>query len=221
MDKTIQAIKRRRLRIILSIGLLVLLTLAIRISDAVDLGAIADYVDDSGSIGVIVFGLVYFGLILIGVSTAALTVIAGTLFGIITAMVVVVASATLSAAAAFMIARHAKHLLYKKTVGTTSELGIVQRIDRAAKHNGFSAVAVMRLSFLPYIPVSYGAGFVRNLRFRDFIWATFVTNILRSFVFIFLGASFRESFPIFLVAIGVVVGYVLLSKKLRRKVISR
>lgn len=96
---------------------------------------------------------------------------------------------------------------------------IVNVIEKNCKDNGFTAIAILRLSFMPYIILSYAAGLVKTLRFRDFILATFLTNIFGSFVFIILGASLTQSWPLFIVAVVLVLLFTILSKHLKSKIL--
>ncbi|MEX0668807.1 MAG: VTT domain-containing protein [Candidatus Saccharimonadales bacterium] len=217
MDKVAHNISKHRLKITLTVSALVVLGLLIRLYDFIDLGAIVTFVEDLGFMGIFVYGLIYFILSLVGISTAVLTVFAGTLFGVVLGMGVAITAATASATVAFYVARYAKKRLRTRFGGRNTNQGIVHRIESTADTSGFSTIALMRLSFLPYIPVSYGAGLVDSLRFHHFFWATFLKNIFGAFVFVFLGASFREGLPFFLAAVALVIVYMLLSKRIKRK----
>ena len=159
-------------------------------------------VQETGPWGVLVFMLLYIIVPVTNIPASIFTIAAGVLFDLPVALTGVVIAATIAASIGFFIARHFSAWLVGKTGRFT---WLIRRIERAADSNGFVGIAVLRLSFLPYMPLSYAAGLVRTLRARDFILATFLTNIFGGFVFIALGASFTRSIPLFLGAIVLVI----------------
>jgi len=179
------------------------------------------WIQNLGPLAPVAYGILYALISLTGLSTAALTILAGTLFGVQVAMIVVVVSATIGAMIAFYLARYLRQRFVSDTARSSNPDGrfqrFIQRIEDNAQQRGFMIIALMRLSFLPYIPVSYAAGAVKKLKARDFLLATFLTNIFGSFVFIFLGASLTESWPLVLLAIVVLIGFLQIPKLIKRR----
>ncbi|MGM5487495.1 MAG: TVP38/TMEM64 family protein [Nanobdellota archaeon] len=157
-------------------------------------------VDATEPWGVVVFVLIYIAITLTNIPASIFTISAGVLFDLPVALAAAVIASTTSAIIAFFIARH--------LFGDAGRFAwLTKKIEEQAASNGFTTVAILRLSFLPYMPLSYAAGLVKNLRARDFILATFLTNIHGNFIFIILGASFTESLPWFLAAIVLVLSF--------------
>lgn len=156
--------------------------------------ALTELIESTGIWAPIVFALFYIAITLIGISAAFFTVLAGTLFGTVNGLIIVVISATISATIAFFITRFlSKEFLSDKSSKKQSVVhGLIEKIDKQVEKNGFYAITILRLSFLPYIPLSYASGLVKKLKASDFILATFITNIFGSFVFIFLGDRIGE-----------------------------
>lgn len=183
----------------------------------VNVNAIEEFINSFGPLGATVFFILYIIITLFGFSAAIFTVLAGTLFGVKWGLILVVGAATLSATIAFFIARKfSKSMLDNRKINNKTVHNIVTKIEKTAQDKGFMTIAILRLSFLPYIPLSYAAGLVKNLKSRDFILATFITNIFGSFVFIFLGASIMENLPLFLGAIVLVVAFSQLPKLIKK-----
>lgn len=167
--------------------------------------------------GPIVYILIYITVTIVGVSAAIFTILAGTLFGVKKALFIVVIGATIAASIAFFIARYFRENIFNSNKNKKSKLDkIIKKIENNAESRGFVTIVILRLSFLPYIPLSYASGLVKKLKARDFILATFLTNIFGSFVFIFLGASITQSIPIFLGAIILVLLFMQIPKLIKK-----
>lgn len=179
---------------------------------------ISHFVNSFGIFAILIFGIIYVGVSLTGFSAVVLTILAGTLFGLWLGLIIVTISATISASIAFYISRFFAYRfsggekIHNKTIQS-----FIEKIEKNCEKNGFTTIAVLRLSFLPYIPLSYASGLVKTLKFRDFILATFLTNIFGSFVFIVLGASFTQSWPLFVGAVILVLLFTVISKYLKRR----
>lgn len=176
-------------------------------NNLLNVDSIRGLIESKGIFGPIIFILLYIVISLFGISAAAMTILAGTLFGLLQGLIIVVIAATISATIAFYFARFFSERIIKnkkkKDEGLFNKM--VKKIEETAEKKGFMTIAILRLSFMPYILLSYAAGFVKTLKARDFILATFLTNIFGSFVFIFLGASIVESLPLFLLAIVLLI----------------
>ena len=176
------------------VGIVILVVAAaiyfLRNTSVLDFNYLEELIESSGPLAPVVFGLFYVLITIFGVSAAWLTILAGTLFGPLEGLVIVVVSATISATLAFYIARYfrEKFLSSSKIKDKRGRLReMVRKIESLSENHGFRAVVVLRLSFLPYILLSYAAGLVKNLRARDFILATLITNVFGSFFFIYFG----------------------------------
>lgn len=188
-------INRKTIFVVSAILFFAVLIYTLNFFSLLDVNKIQSIVESSGIYAPIVFGVLYIGVTLTGVSAAFFTVLAGTLFGAVNGLIIVVLSATIAAAISFYIARffRSKFLESKKSKKNKNILSnLIKKIEMNAKKNGFVTISILRLSFLPYIPLSYASGLVKNLKFSDFILATLITNVFGSFVFIFLGDRIKE-----------------------------
>ncbi len=181
--------------------------------DILNVNKIQNFIDGFGIYGPIIFMLLYIIISIFGVSAAALTIIAGLIFDIKTAMITVVIGATIAAYIAFLISRHFSKYINIKNKNIKK---IVEKIEKKSEKNGFFAIAILRLMFLPYIPLSYAAGLVKKLKAKDFVLATFVTNIFGSFFFIFLGFSITKSLPYFISAIILLILFLQTPKLIKK-----
>ncbi len=172
---------------ILTAGAVVLLLLAIYIFTPVKAylspANIQSFIGQFGPWAPMVFIVAYILLTIAFFPTSVMSVLGGVLFGAIFGTIYVVIAATIAATIAFSIA----HFFGRDTVEKLAK-GKVKEIEDKIEHHGFTSIALMRLMFLPYMPLSYVAGLTK-IRWRDFTLATFLTNIPGGFVFVYLGGS--------------------------------
>lgn len=160
----------------------------------------------------IIFILIFIILALVGFPVSILYFITGFLFGLVYGYFLSIFCAILSAIIAFLISRYisSKYIQkQQKKLKTNNFTGrLIVNIKEKAKNHGFYNILLLRLYFMPYIGLSYAAGLVKELKFRDFAFATFLINFFESFVFIFLGVAFLENIYIFFVALTFVVIFI-------------
>lgn len=80
---------------------------------------------------------------------------------------------------------------------------ISKQIERQSKVHGFRLVLLLRLARLPYIALSYAAGFSAKITIRDFLLATALSNTVSITILVFVGIV---ALSYFAVATAVVVG---------------
>lgn len=157
------------------------------------------------------FALIYIIAGLLFLPVSALSIAAGALFGTWWGLIIVLFSATAAAALAFIIGRPCCDLLPR------AKRGIVQKlqhlVERRLEKSTFHTVFILRLLYVPYMGLSYAAGLVRACEFWPFVWATFLTNIVGSFVFVYLGSQLGKGLtaliiPAALIALSLLVPYV-------------
>ncbi len=181
----------------------------------IDLEAIGEWVQGLGWIGLILYGVLFIVLGLLGLSKIAMTVLAGVLFGPVVAMIVTVIAATIAAVIAYYIAYHFQDTLYRRMKKNDKDKGsiskwhkLIYKIEQNAETRGFYTIAIVRLSFVPLMMTSYAAGLIRTLKFRDFFWAMLATNVYMHAVYIFVGTSWQQNLPIFLAAIALLLLFI-------------
>ena len=184
-----------------------------------DIDKVKAFVESFGILAPIAYGLFYIAITLLGISAAAFTILAGVIFGTFKGLIIVVIAATIAATIAFFISRYFKDKFFSNKNKKTDEgfmKKMIEKIEDNCEKRGFATIAILRLSFLPYMPLSYASGLVKKLKATDFILATFLTNIFGSFVFIFLGASITESIPLFLGAIILLILFLQVPKIIKK-----
>lgn len=196
-----------------------LVTYVLQQQGIIDLVALGEWVQEVGVIGKFIYGALFIMLGLLGISKIAMTVLAGVLFSFAEAMVITVIAATIAAVIAFFIGRHFSGRLHDWLSNHKKRSLInrtVYKIEEGADQNGFLSIAVLRLSFVPLMMTSYASGLIKPLRFQNFFWAILLTNVYMHFVYIFVGTSFRQSLPLFLMAIGVLILFVQTPKLIKQ-----
>jgi len=117
---------------------------------------ILKWIEGLGYVGGIAFILIYILATIAFIPGSALTLGAGTLFGVIWGSIYVFIGATLGAIAAFLIGRYlARDWIGKKIEGNQQFVAI----DRAVAHDGFKIVLLTRLSpVFPFNLLNYAFG---------------------------------------------------------------
>lgn len=146
------------------------------------------WVEGLGAAGGFLFGLIYVVAALLFVPGSLLTLAAGVAFGMVWGTVIVSLSATLAAAAAFLIARYAARPRVEKLARRNQKFGAV---DRAIEKNGWKVVALLRLS--PVVPFSlsnylYG---LTAIRFLPYVLTSWLAMLPGTFLYVYLGSIGR------------------------------
>lgn len=111
----------------------------------------------------------------------ALTILSGLFFGLWGILYTII-GANLSATLAYFVGRFFSK---NKSTASTSRLG---RLVEAGQKNPFLSVLTMRLTFMPFDVVNYGAGLLK-LPFLPYLGATILGTILGIATFVSIGAS--------------------------------
>ena len=194
----------------LVVVVLVLLYKYTALYDYVQPAYLQGVIEGFGWFGPIIYGLAYIVLTVVFFPASVLTIMGGVIFGTLLGMMYTIVAATLAAAVAFYIAKFfGREVISRFLKGT--KLG---KLDKKLEKGGFYTMALLRLLYIPYIPLSYAAG-LSKMRARDFVLATLLTNIPGSFAFSYLGGSLGDPRS-FIFAIVLVI-LVLLSPKVVKR----
>ncbi|MEE2636323.1 MAG: VTT domain-containing protein [Acidobacteriota bacterium] len=201
---------RTRLTLV-SLGALALVVLVACILNLdVFLDTIRSWADTNGRIGMVGFGAAYVFLALLFVPGAALTVVAGAVYGIGWGLVVVGIATSVADAAAFLLGRY---------VARGAVLGLMKRyprfqlVDRVMRQGGWRIVALVRLNpALPYGASNYLFG-VTSVPFVTFLAASAVFTLPGAAAYLYLGyvgvetlgGSTRQPVEWLLLVLGLVV----------------
>ena len=175
----------------LGVGLVVLLLVgagfALPIRDWVQ--SLTDWVQKLGPIGFVAFAVAYVIAVVLILPTWILTVSAGVAFGL-WGIPLVVVSATLGAALAFLIARSA---LRERVRTWAQEKPLLQALDRATSVEGWKVVGLLRLSpAVPFTLQNYAFG-ATDIRFWHFVIPTFFGIMPGTALYVYIGTLGRAA----------------------------
>lgn len=134
--------------------------------------------------GPVLFLLIYALRPLTFLPATALSILAGTFFGFWWGVIYTIIGANAGATIAYIIGRFFSH----KTPATITDTSLFSRFTDLCRTKPFQSILLMRLLFLPYDLVNYGAGILR-VPYLAFISATIVGTILGTIMFVSLGAA--------------------------------
>jgi uncharacterized membrane protein YdjX (TVP38/TMEM64 family) len=176
---------------VILIGLLIgLLVLARRVSLSPLIAAIEGFVRDLGLWGPLVFGLVYVAAVVALVPASALTLAAGTLFGLVVGTVTVSLAATMGAALSFLIARYLARDAVARKLGGDPRFAA---LDRAIARSGWVIVALTRLSpAVPFALQNYLYG-LTDIPFWTYVLTSWVAMLPGTLMYVYLGHIGRAS----------------------------
>ncbi len=189
------------------------------LSDLANVDVLRNTIEPFGVFASLAFAIIYIIAGLLFLPLSVFSIAAGTVFGLWQGLIIVLISATIAAAVSFIIAR--------QFTLPEAKRGIIQKlqktVERYLEKNTFQAIFILRLLYLPYIALSYAAGLVKACTFWPFVWATFLTNIVGSFVFVYFGDQLGRGLsaliiPVILIALSLLIPYV--TRKLSKKRIN-
>jgi len=183
-----------------AIALSVFLKMGIPISAAAE--RLQFVIRGAGNWGPVVYVGIYSLRSLIFFPASVLTVIGGLLFGPWVGLVLAFIGENISANISFMVGRYFSADILRHIV---SRKKFVPRLAGKIQENGFLAVLIMRLSYLPFDLVGYSSGMC-NIKHSAFALGTLIGTIPGLATFAFLGSSIVDPSYIALTVIFLVVG---------------
>jgi pyruvate/2-oxoglutarate dehydrogenase complex dihydrolipoamide dehydrogenase (E3) component/uncharacterized membrane protein YdjX (TVP38/TMEM64 family) len=148
------------------------------------------YVESLGAVGPMVVVLAYVFLTVLLVPGSAITVGAGTLFGLKIGFIVVVLGANLGALVAFFLART---LLRQRVARWAESNPRFRLLDRAIGKQGFKMVLLTRLSpIFPFVLLNYFLG-LTAVRTGAYVLGNLLGMLPATFLFVYLGAAARDA----------------------------
>ena len=172
-------------RVALFAGLAVVVLVVVRTLpvDAV-VGTLRSWVEASGPTGMVGFGAAYVVLALLFVPGAALTMVAGAVFGLGWGIVVVAIATSVADAAAFLLGRYAARNAIVRLMDHYPRFKIV---DRTISRGGWRIVALIRLNpTIPYSASNYLFG-VTGVSFLSFLISSGIFTLPGAFAYLYLG----------------------------------
>ena len=148
------------------------------------------YVKALGAVGPVVVTLVYVLCTVLFIPGSAITVGAGTLFGLKTGFIVVVLGANLGALCSFLLART---FLREKVAAWAAANPKFRSLDAAIGRQGFKMVLLTRLSpVFPFVLLNYFLG-LTAVRAGAYILANLIGMLPATFLFVYIGAAARDA----------------------------
>jgi pyruvate/2-oxoglutarate dehydrogenase complex dihydrolipoamide dehydrogenase (E3) component/uncharacterized membrane protein YdjX (TVP38/TMEM64 family) len=148
------------------------------------------YVRSLGAAGPIVVVLAYIVSTVLFIPGSAITVGAGTLFGLKTGFIVVLLGANLGALCAFFLART---LLRQRVARWAESNPRFRSLDRAIGRQGFKMVLLTRLSpIFPFVVLNYFLG-LTAVRTGAYALGNLLGMLPATFLFVYLGAAARDA----------------------------
>ena len=171
---------------LLAIGLVAVVAVVLWL---VDLQALVIWMEESvarlGVLGPILFITAYVLSAVLFVPGSALTIAAGTLFGVVWGSIYVSIASTIGATLSFLLGRGLlRGVIAQKIEGN----GKFAAIDRAVAREGWKIVGLTRLSpIFPFNLLNYAYG-LTNVRLRDFVLASWIGMMPGTVLYVYLGA---------------------------------
>jgi uncharacterized membrane protein YdjX (TVP38/TMEM64 family) len=165
--------------------LIIGLTVASRLLPVTDwLKSFNQWATGMGSIGVVIFILVYVLATVLFVPGSVLTIGAGFMFGLGLGVVVVSIGSTIGAALAFLVARYIARRPVEAKVSANKKL---KAIDRAIGEQGWKLIFLLRLS--PVIPFNFSNYFygLTAVKFSPYVLASWIGMLPGTVLYVYLG----------------------------------
>ncbi len=151
--------------------------------------SVEHWLDGLGPLGIVAFVAIYVAAALLFVPGSVLTAASGALFGLAWGTAAVSAASTITAATAFLIARHLALAAVERKAAKNPRF---RAIDRAIGQGGWRVVALLRLS--PAVPFSLGNYLfgLTPVRFWPYLVASWLAMLPGTFLYVYLGHVGRE-----------------------------
>lgn len=148
------------------------------------------YIQNLGILGPVVVGLAYVVTTVLFIPGSALTIGAGSLFGLTTGFFVVLVGANLGALCAFLLARTFLREKVSRWAATNAKFN---SLDRAIGRQGFKMVFLLRLSpVFPFTLLNYLLG-LTAVSTGSYVAANLIGMLPGTFLYVYIGAAARDA----------------------------
>ena len=185
------------------------------IKDLFTVDNIVSSVDGFGMYGPLLFMLVYIVGLLVFVPASLFTIAGGLLFGVAWGTFYVVFAATIAAGIGFLISRKFSSKL-DFLVNNQFTKKIVSKCETQCEEHGLQTFIILRLLYVPYMAFSYAAGIIKTAKFKDFVLATFLTNIVGSFSFAYFGSQLNGGWRALILPLTLIMLTLLIPKIVKK-----
>ncbi len=133
-----------------------------------------------------IYGLIYVIGVIIVIPGAALTALAGVLFGFVKGSIIVVIASNIGCHITFLLARYLGGDFIQKRI---KEDSFVDKMSEKMTDNGFLVMLYMRLlPIFPFNVINYASG-LTPIKYKDYAIATFIGMLPGTLVYVYLAAS--------------------------------
>jgi uncharacterized membrane protein YdjX (TVP38/TMEM64 family) len=148
------------------------------------------YVRGQGTLGYLIFGLVYIGVSLVpGGPAAIMTLAAGAVYGVVTGTILVSLSSITAATLAFLLARGAFRKRVQKIARENRTFG---SLNRAIENEGARIVVLVRLSpVFPFTIVNYLFG-LTPVKLAPYFLASWVAMLPGTLAYVYFGSALGD-----------------------------
>lgn len=180
--------KRKIIRIVLLVGLLIGIGLVIANREHFDADLLAQWVEQAGVAGPLIFMLIYAIGAVLFLPGSVLTLAGGALFGPVLGTFYNLTGATIGATLAFLIARYlAADSVEQKTAGRLKQL------KQGVENEGWRFIAFVRLvPLFPFNLLNYALGLTR-IKLSHYIITSYICMLPGGFAYTYLGYAGREA----------------------------
>jgi pyruvate/2-oxoglutarate dehydrogenase complex dihydrolipoamide dehydrogenase (E3) component/uncharacterized membrane protein YdjX (TVP38/TMEM64 family) len=148
------------------------------------------YVKSLGALGPVFVAAVYVLCTVALVPASAVTIGAGTLFGLQTGFIVVIIGSNIGALCSFLLARS---FLRKKVAAWTATHAKFRALDQAIGRQGFKMVLLTRLApVFPFVLLNYFLG-LTAVRTGAYVLANLIGMLPAMFLLVYVGAATRDA----------------------------
>jgi len=156
-------------------------------SKEVSINNIKSFIDSFGSLSFLAFVIFYAIGVALSIPGIIFTFIGGVLFGTLLGTILTTIGATIGAGLAFYVSRFLGRNFVESIIK-----GNIKKIDNYIHNKGFKGILFVRIvPLFPYVVVNFGAGLC-NIKFKDYIIATFIGVIPGAFIYTYLFSTFGE-----------------------------
>ena len=143
------------------------------------------YIRDAGTLGLLLFALVYVTAAVCFLPGAVLTLGAGFAYGPVLGVLIVSPVSVLAASVAFLVGRFVARDWVGRRIGGDPRFAA---IDDAIADDGFRIVMLLRLSPLfPFSLLNYALGLTK-VSFRDYVLASWIGMLPATVLYVYLGS---------------------------------
>jgi len=185
------------------------------------LAVLRGWIEALGTLGPVVFILIYAGAVVAALPGSAITIIAGAIFGSVLGVIVVSIASTVGAALAFLVGRYFARDAIAKWLSKRERF---KKLDDLTEKHGAIIVALVRIvPIFPFNIVNYGFGLTR-VRFWTYVFWSWVCMLPGTVLYV-VGTDAisqaiiqkRVPWPLIGVLIGVGILLVVLVKLARKR----